>query len=248
MTAWVRRTLAFARFCLAEYLRSGRILVEVVAVVAAVWLIFWPHGTRTGLNVEQFFGLGGLVALALSGYTAVAFATLGNRAAGYVVLARPLGRSGYFVGLYMASLIVATSSYVALTVLAVVVNLAPPLPATLGVGQWILGSLPLLLDAAAVAGFAYLLTPLVQPLPPRIAILAVLAIGLSPDLGLGVVVDVVHTAIAVVLLPATLGYTLAATRDYGGDWALVIAVQAVLASVVFAAALLAFRRRDLILA
>ncbi len=222
--------------------------METVAVVAAVWLIFWPHGTRTGLNVEQFFSLGGLVALALSGYTAAAFATLGNRAAGYVVLARPLGRSGYLVGLYLASLAVAVSSYVTLTVLAVVVNLAPPLPATLSVADWLLGSLPLLLDAAAIAAFAYLLTPLVLPLGARTSILAVLALGLSPDLGLGVLLDVVHTALAAMLLPATLGYTLAVSRAYGEGWPLVSGAQTVLAGIVLAAALLAFRRRDLILA
>jgi hypothetical protein len=245
--AWARRTVAFARFCLAEYVRSGRILVEAVAVVAVVWLIFWPHGSRTGLNVVQFFSLGGVSTLALAGYTSAAFATIGNRAEGYVVLVRPLGRAGYLTGLYLASLAVVLASYVALTLLAIVVNLAPPLPATLGVLDWLLGSLPLLLDATAVVGFAFLLTPLVLPIGPRLALLAFLALGLSIDLRLGPAIAVVQAALAAVLLPVALGYSLAFSRAYAAGWPAIIVAQCLLAGLLFAVALVASRRRDLIL-
>ena len=65
---------------------------------------------------------------------------------------------------------------------------------------------------------------------------------------LALVAVVLHTALAVILLPATLGYTLAVSRVFGESWPLILGGQLALVAVVLAAVLAALRRRDLILA
>ena len=46
MIAWIRRVIAFTRFTIQEYSRSGRIMIEFIAVMVALWLFFWPRGAE----------------------------------------------------------------------------------------------------------------------------------------------------------------------------------------------------------
>ena len=251
---WPRRTLAFTRFTLQEYVRSFRILAELCAVVAVVWLFFWPRGTK-GLDGDQFFGLGGLCILALTAYTTFAVVSLGKRPQGYVVLARRLGRRGYVLGLYLAALTVITVMYLLLTALVLLANVLNSQSFNLSPGEWLLGSLPLLLNVALLAAFVTLLTPLVITAAPRLLILGGLVVALSRgrDVELigqlpgGAVWQALQMALSVPLLPALSGFALALQRGYDLAALGILLSQVALTAALLASALLIFDRRDLLL-
>jgi len=252
MSAWSRGTMAFAGFTLQEYLRSGRIAVEGVAVLAAVWLLFWPR-SASGLDGRLFFSLGGLFLLALGAYTAMAIMRLGNRPQGYVLLARRLGRSGYLLGLYLASIIVVLATYLSLSLVVALIYALYRLPLNLTLAGWWLGTVPLVLDMALAAAFMTLLSPLVMSAAPRLTILALFVVALSTDLTkmaalpIANVLGPLQMLLGLPLLPVMGGFALAVQQTYGPGALGIIAGQVVVGWALLTAAVYAFERRDLIL-
>ncbi|GIV96232.1 MAG: hypothetical protein KatS3mg057_0889 [Herpetosiphonaceae bacterium] len=248
MIAWLRRTLAFTRFTLQEYLRSGRILVELVILVAALWIFFWPRGDE-GIDAHQFFNIGGILILALSIYTTAVMMGLGARPQGYIVLSRSLGRRGYLMGLYLAALTVIAAIFLLLTLSVLAIN--PP--RDLHIQGWLLGALPLLLDVAILASFTMLIAPLVLSSGMRLLLLSMLAIALSTDVsaikGFSIerVLRPLQTLISLPLLPAMSGFELAVNRNYNQAAVAILVGQVALTAALLAFALSAFDRRELML-
>jgi hypothetical protein len=247
----ISRTLRFTAFTLVEYARSGRILVELAATVAAFYLFF--RRFVTPMTPEYFFSTAGLCTLALTFYTASTVLGLGDRPQGYLVLARRLGRGGYLLGLYLAAQALIWAVYGALSLGAALYN---PVQG-LGLRGWLLGTAPLLLNAALLSALLLLLAPMVLSTGWRLAILAVVALAFSGNLiggptlatlppALATALDVLRTLFSTPLLPAFTGFALAVSRDYSGINALIPLAQLSLTLGLLGLAIYTFSRRELI--
>lgn len=254
MIGWLRRTLSFSRFTLNEYVRSGRVLVEILALVVVAWIFFNPRDV-SGFPESYFFTYTGIFIPALAAVTTAMIMRLGNRPPGYIVLSRTLGRSGYLVGLYLTAVFVSTVAYLLLLSFVVGINRLMPQAAVFSPQGWILGTLPVLLNVAIVAAFVTFLMPLVLPKGLRLAGLVVLAVALSEPgqylnaLGagsfgsaLGRIVD----TLAILILPAARGYKLGVDHVYDSYAIETLLSQLALLVVVLALALLGFCRRELV--
>lgn len=245
------RTCWFAVFTLSEYLRSGRIVVEVLATAAAYYLFF--RRWTMPMTPEYFFSTAGLLMLGLTVYTGSTILALGDRSVGYVTLARRLGRGPYLLGLYLAVLAVSWSVYGAICLLIVLTN---PIGG-LGFVGWVLGTIPLLLNLALLAAFLTLLTPIVLPAPWRLAVLALVALAFSGSLiggatlsslpaPVAVALDVMRTILSTPLLPAFTGYAISVSRDYNGASAAVPLAQLFLVIGLLALAVYSFAKREIV--
>ncbi|HWQ12223.1 MAG TPA: hypothetical protein VNL77_05455 [Roseiflexaceae bacterium] len=245
------RTLRFTAFTLVEYARSGRILVELAATVAAFYLFFrrWD----TPMQPEYFFSTTGLFTLALTFYTASTVLGLGDRPQGYLVLARRLGRAGYLLGLYLAVQALIWGVYGALSLGVALYN---PVQG-LGLRGWLLGTAPLLLNVALLSALLVLLAPMVLSTGWRLAILAVVALAFSGNLiggptlatlppALATALDVLRTIFSTPLLPAFTGFALAVSRDYSGISVVIPLAQLSLTLGLLSLAIYTFSRRELI--
>jgi hypothetical protein len=166
----VLRTFAFARFTLLEYLRSGRIWVELLA--AGVFYIVFLRGD---IPAEKYFSLAGIFCLLLSLYTTSVIVGLGDRPQGYVVLARRVGRAGYLLGLYISTMVVLTLAYLLVAALTIGLSQVEGLPLL----RWALGSLPLLLNVALLSALLLMLSPLVFSAGWRLLVLTLIALAFS---------------------------------------------------------------------
>src|SRR5919112_884135 len=119
MTAF-RRIVIFARLSLTEYVRSGRVLIELTLAIA-FWGLFFQN-PRGFVTLDQVFQLSGIFTLLLTLYTTSAMLSLGDRPQGYIVLTRPLGRRGYLLGLYIAAVLVVWLTFLVIVVLTLIVN------------------------------------------------------------------------------------------------------------------------------
>jgi hypothetical protein len=251
MMPWMRRTLAFTRFSLQEYIRSGRILIEIIAMMIAVWLFFWPRGS-VGAPTSKFFNLGGLFLLGLTIYTTASIMGLGNRPQGYVLLARRLGRRGYIMGLYLAALLVVLLVYLVLSLLFVGLG-AGSGTLTMGLKSWVMGSVPLLLNVALLAAFMTLISPLVLSSGLRLLVLGFLAVALSTDVQkigqfqIGTFLKPIQSLLALPLLPPMNAFELAIQQSYDRAAIGTLLGQLALTAALIAFALSAFDRRELIL-
>lgn len=243
MTSWATRTVAFARFALLEYVRSGRAIAELLAVVLMIWLAFWPRG-YTGLDLRQFMSLSALFMLALAAYTTAVFASLGNRAVGYVFLARPLGRGGYLLGILLAVWTVLLAAYLLLVALVVVLYAGNGREVPGDLSVWALGSLAILLDAAVASLYTLLLAPLVVSRWQRFVALAVLALGLASYLDPAHTLGPLGTLAGAALLPVVSGLDLAARPHFDAASLAVVVAQFGEAALLFGATLVIFRHRD----
>lgn len=245
------RTYWFALFTLHEYLRSGRVVVELAATAVAYYLFF--RRWTMPMTPEYFFSTAGLFSLGLTVYTASTVLALGDRAVGYVVLARRLGRASYLLGLYLAVLAVAWGMYAVLCLLVAVTN---PLQGS-GFVDWVLGTIPLLLNIALLTAFLTLLTPMVLSAPWRLAVLALVALAFSGSLiggstlsslpePVAVALDVMRTILSAPLLPAFTGFAISVSRDYRGASAVVPVAQLFLVIGVLAFAVYSFAKRELV--
>lgn len=251
MISWPRRTLTFAGFVLSEYLRSRRFLAELLVGVAVVPL-FMPLG-REELDVPQFFTVVGLFVLVQSAYTTWVVVGQGRRPQGYVVLARPLGRSGYLIGHYLASVAMTVLVYLTLTLAILSIQWATNHPPSLSVEEWLLRTLPLLMDVAVISAFVTLITPLVLTPWPRLVALGLPVLALSSELKLLERLEValgatlLHELFDLVLFPIALGFGLAIQSGYTSGSVWIFGHQLALALALLAIALFAFHRRELIL-
>lgn len=241
----LRRILIFTRLTLTEYARSGRILIELAAGVA-FWGIFFQNSAVL-LSLQQVFQLSGIFTILLTLYTTASMLSLGDRAQGYIVLTRPLGRRGYLLGLHAAAVLVVWLTYVVIVVLTAVVNR----PVDFTFRDLLLGSLPTMLNVMLLAALMILLSSLVLKNVPRLLLLAVLAIALYsnswPQARANRLIATLQSTFSWLLVPAMKGYDLAQTRSYGGGGVAILVAQLAMTVLLLSLALSAFARRDLIL-
>lgn len=197
--------------------------------------------------------MGSVYLALLSGYTMSALARMGNRPQGYLLLARDLGRSGYLAGLYLASLLVVLGTYLLFSALMHVIWLSRP--ATLTFGDWLVGSVPLLLNSGILMAFVALITPLVLTTWPRLLVLGLVVLALGRDVDIfghlpgHSLLKPIETLLGLPLLPLFAGYALATSPGVTLLERGVVALeQLLLLIVLLVVALLAFERRELILA
>ncbi|MBC8161019.1 MAG: hypothetical protein H7Z42_07350 [Roseiflexaceae bacterium] len=247
----ISRVWAFAAFTLLEYGRSGRILIEVITTIVLYYLLF--RGSTTPMTAEAFFSLAGLLMLAMAFYTTAMMLGLGDRAQGYLVLSRRLGRSGYLLGLYGAAVAVLFAAYGGLSLITALLN---PI-AQMDITAWLAGSLPLLLNVLMVAAAVTLLAPMVLPARWRLALLCLVALAFSGsivnsqalrDMGplLRNLLGTLQVLASAPLLPAFSGFALAVTRDYSGAAVAVPLAQLSLTLGLLVMAIYAFGRREVI--
>ncbi|HEX9373150.1 MAG TPA: hypothetical protein VF897_19210 [Roseiflexaceae bacterium] len=250
MNAFIR-TLRFAAFTLVEYARSGRILVELIAgmIFFYVFLRRWTSAP----SPQYFFSATSLFTLALSFFTASTVMGLGDRPQGYLMLAGRLGRAGYLVGLYLATQAIVGGVYGLICLATALYN---PVQG-LDMRNWVLGSIPLLLNAALLCALLTLLAPMVLPATGRLAVLALVAVAFSGSLiggqtladlpaPLTLALSVLRTILSTPLLPAFTGFELAVTRQYDGIAFAIPLAQLSLALGLLSLAVYVFGRREII--
>jgi len=243
------RLLRFTGFTLLEYLRSGRIVIEIVALLA-VFFIF----LRRPMNAQYFFSVLGVFTPALTLYTMAAFIGLGDRPQGYVLLARGVGRGTFLLGLFFGACTIVAGAYGLLSLATAGLNR----PVDLGFGDWLLGSLPLLLNIGLLAALLLMLSPLVFPTGWRLVVLGLIALAFSSNFIGGTLLVALPDAVRSVLralqallggplVPAFYGFQLAVMRDYSTPTAIAnILAQASLLVSLLGLSIYAFARRDLI--
>lgn len=243
------RLLRFTGFTLLEYLRSGRVAIEIIAIMAT-WFIF----LRRPMNAEYFFSVAGVFTPALTLYTMAAFIGLGDRPQGYVLLSRGVGRVTFVLGLFLAASAVVAGAYGVICLITAVLN--PPIDLTLA--GWALGTLPLLLNIGLLAALMLMLSPLVFPTGWRLFVLGLIALAFSSNFIGGTLLEAMHPAVRSLLraaqallggplVPAFYGFQLAVTRDYSTATAYAnLLAQASLLVSLLGLAVYAFSRRDLI--
>jgi ABC-type transport system involved in multi-copper enzyme maturation permease subunit len=239
----------FTGFTLLEYLRSGRVAIEIIAVLATYFVFL-----RRTMDADYFFSVAGVFTPALTLYTMAAFIGIGDRPQGYVLLARGVGRATYLLGVFMAACTVVAGAYGLLCLFTAVLSR----PFDLDLAGWGLGTLPLLLNIGLLAALMLMLSPLVFPTGWRLFVLALIALAFSSNfIGgtlLGSLDDSVRAVLRAVqailggpLVPAFYGFQLAVTRDYSTTTAYAnLLAQASLLVSLLGLAVYAFSRRDLI--
>lgn len=240
---------SFVGFTLLEYVRSGRIVVELIVTLVAYYLLF----RGSGMPATGFFSLAGLLLLGLTLYTTSMVMGLGARPQGYLVLMRKVGRSGYLLGHYLVALAVVMACYGMLCLLMAVFS---PV-AGLDIRGWVLGSVPLLLNLALLAATVTLLAPMVLTPGWRLALLAAVAIAFSGSVINSQTVrdlsPLLRNALATLqvifstpLLPGLTGFALSVSRDYHGASVAILLAQLSLTLGLLALALYAFGRREIL--
>lgn len=241
--AALQRMWVFTRFVLNEYLRSGRLLIEVVAGVA-FWTLFLRQPQS---DLHHFFATTGVFILLLTLYTTSSFLGLGERPQGYIVLTRPLGRRGYLLSHYLAAVLTVTATY---TLIAALTRLAAP-PFDWQLAEVLKGSLPLLLNVALLAALLVLLSSLVVSAGWRLVVLTLLAIALYSQawhLWPGYrFIEPLQSLLSWPLYPPLAAFRLATTREFGGEAPYILLAQIALLILLLSLALSSFKRRDVIL-
>lgn len=245
------RTLRFTGFTLLEYLRSARILAELIATVVFFFIFLRP--SVRGIDAEYFFTVTGIFILALTLYTVSVMLNLGDRPQGYVLLARRLDRTSYLLGFYLTALAVLASIYGLVCLATALLNRPPDLELV----GWMLGTLPLLLNVGLLAALLLMLSPLVLSAGWRLFVLSLIALAFSSNFIGGsvqrslspIVVTLlgsVQTVLSWPLVPAFSGFALALSRDYSGSAPVIIIAQFSLLVALLGLAVYAFAQRDLI--
>ena len=244
----LRRLLTFAQFTLTEYVRSGRIIIEITAA-----MLFWTLFLRQyPVELSQFFSLTGIFTLLLSLYTSAALLSLGERPQGYPIVTRPLGRAGYLLSHYLVALVVVGAMFLLVTIVTLFYNqLVFQGTFDFSIGQVLKGALPLLLNVALLSSLMVLLSSLVLSNTLRLVVLAILAIALySQAWHLSPIFPYIRpfqSLFSWPVYPAIAGFKLATTRDFSGGGIYIPLAQLALTVLVLSLALSAFRRRDIIL-
>lgn len=247
----VQRLLRFSLFTLLDYLRSGRILIEILITLGCFYLFLWPRNDEA-LTVENFFSVAGLFSVILTLVSVNTFLGLANRPQAHLLLTRRIGRIGYLLGTYIAALIVVVGAYFVLSLLAALFSQIEEF----ALGAWILGTLPLCLNIALFGALVMLLSSLVLSGGWRLVILAMIAIALSDTMITGPLeselpaallsgLSALQTLFSWPLVPPFFAYELAITRDYSNNALLILLAQFLLIIALLGLALYSFERRDL---
>jgi hypothetical protein len=249
-----RQIWAWVRFTLSEYLRSGRILIELAATIVFAYVFLRKPNTAAILDATQFFSMTAVFVLAQSIYTSSVLMNMGSRAQGYVILARPLGRKGYLLGLFLVAVIIGTINFVLCSLIVTLINR----PIYWNLAIWGAGALPLILDIALVAALVMLLSGLVLTSGWRLLLLGVVALAslgsadifskvIALDSTFGKLLSAVRTFVGIPLTPLLAGFELATRRLYSSQSVAIILGQITLLIAVLAFSMAAFDRRDIIL-
>ncbi|MBP1466952.1 hypothetical protein EYB53_014660 [Candidatus Chloroploca sp. M-50] len=243
------RLLRFTGFSLLEYLRSGRVAIEIIAALL-IYAIF----LRRPMDVTYFFNVVGIFTPLLTLYTMAIVISLGDRPQGYVVVSRGIGRATFLLGLFLTAWTLVAGTYGLVSLIVAFLN--PP--TELDLLNWLLGTLPLLLNIGLLAALMLLLSPLVLPTGWRLFILSLIALAFSGNFIGGQLLNALPEAVRSLLralqallggplVPAFYGFQLAVTRDYSSATALAnLFAQASLLVSLLGLAIYAFARRDLI--
>jgi hypothetical protein len=245
------RTSRFVAFTLVEYVRSGRILVELLAGI--IFFYIFLRRWTSAPSPEYFFSTTSLFVLALIFYSTSSALNLGDRPQGYLVLARRLGRGGYLLGFYLAAQAIVWGIYGLISLATAVYN---PIQG-LDPRGWLLGSAPLLLNVALLGALLILLAPMVLPSTGRLAVLAVVAIAFSGSLiggqtladlpgPLTAAINIARTIFSTPLLPAFTGFALSVSRDYSGLAFVIPLAQLCLTLGLLSMSVYVFARREII--
>ncbi|HEX6292310.1 MAG TPA: hypothetical protein VFZ66_24195 [Herpetosiphonaceae bacterium] len=239
----LRRIFTFTGFTLSEYMRSGRIIIELVASIL-FWGLFLREWT---VGLEQFFSLTGIFTLLMALYTTASLLSLGERPQGYVILTRPLGRSGYLISLYLVALAVVLIMFALISALTIAINR----PFDFIWTEFFKSVVPLLLNVALLSSLIVLLSGLVLPNVLRLLLLAVLAVALySQAWHLSSVyryIEPFQSLFSWPIYPAMAGFKLATSRDWSGGAIYIPLAQLALTVLLISLALISFKRRDIIL-
>lgn len=248
--ARLSRTLRFIGFTLIEYVRSGRILIELIAAA----IFFYVFLQKYRVDANYFFTVNGVFGPLLTLYTMSAVIGLGDRPQGYILLVRRLSRADYLLGLYVTALAIVAGIYGLISVASALIN--PPSGLTLT--AWLLGTLPMLLNYCLLAALMLMLSPLVFPASWRLFVLSLIALAFSSNFisgtmrdALPAVVQAILRAIQAILggplVPAFYGFQLAVTRDYSAPTAIInIIAQCSLLISLLIMSVYSFNRRDLV--
>ncbi len=243
------RLLRFTGFSLLEYLRSGRVVIEIIAVLA-VYAIFF----RRPMNAEYFFSVSAVFTPVLTLYTMAAFIGLGDRPQAYVLLSRGIGRATFLLGLFLAAVVIVAGAYGLLCLIVGLLNRV----SDLDLMGWMLGTLPLLLNIGLLAALMLMLSPLVFPTSWRLFVLGLIALAFSSNFIGGQVLSTLPESVRALLralqallggplVPAFYGFQLAVTRDYSTPTAIAnILAQGSLLVSLLGLSIYAFARRDLL--
>jgi hypothetical protein len=246
------RTLRFTGFTLLEYIRSGRVLVELLITIAVTYLFYQRAGE--GIDARYFFTVAAAFCPLLTLYTTSAMIGLADRPQGYVLLVRRLSRTNYLLGTFLSAVAIVAGAYGVLCIAVAFIN-APP---DMDVGQWFFGTLPLLLNISLLTALLLLLSPLVLPSGWRLFVLGLIAMAFSsriisgtmlealPEGVLGIL-SAVQALLGGPLVPAFYGYQISVTRDYGDPTVFAnLLAQCLLLCALLFLAIYAFARRDVI--
>lgn len=249
-----RQIWAWTRFTFSEYLRSGRILVEIGLLMVFAYLFLRKPNIEARLDATQFFSMTAVFVLAQTIYTTSVLMNMGSRAQGYVILARPLGRKGYLMGLFLVAVLIGVGNFLLCSIVVSLINL----PVRWNLVIWGAGALPLILDIGLVAALVVLFSGLVLTSGWRLILLGIVALaslGNSDIFGnlfalestAGKLLAVVRTLVGIPLTPLMAGFELATQRLYSPQTIAIILGQITLLVAVLAFAMVAFDRRDIIL-
>ncbi len=246
------RTLRFTGFTLLEYIRSARILVELIITVVVVYIFYRRVGE--GIDAAYFFTVAGAFGPILALYTTSAIIGLGDRPQGYVLLMRRLSRANYLLGLFLSAVVIVAGAYGLLSIAVAIINRPPDLD----LGGWVGGTLPLLLNIGLLSALLLLLSPLVLPSSWRLFVLGLIAIAFSSRIISGTLLAAIPAAVQAVLsaaqailggplVPAFYGYQIGVTRDYSDPTVFAnLFAQLSLLIALLGLAIYAFSRRDVI--
>ncbi|NJK80644.1 MAG: hypothetical protein HC914_12380 [Chloroflexaceae bacterium] len=247
------RTITLIGFILLEYIRSGRIWIEIGAMLAC-YIALLRGEPVIGVEPEHFFLTSGLFLLGLTIYTVSTVVSLGDRIQGYLILSRRVGRVGYLLGLYGSAIVILVTMYITL---ALITSLFSGI-AGLGLNGWVLGTLPLLLNVGLLAALLLMLSPLVFATGWRLLVLFLIALAFSSNfLGSATVETLnptiqsllrgVQTILSWPLVPAFSGFALSLSRDYSGSAPVILVAQVSLLVALLSLAIYAFSHRELML-
>lgn len=246
------RTFFFTLFTLLEYVRSGRVFVDLTATVIFFYVFFLLGENRT-VDDQYFFTLTSIFTMALTLYTMSAVMSLGDRPLCYVLLARKLGRSGYLLGLYFCAFFVVATNYLLISLAARVVN---PVQDLTFLG-WVIGSIPLLLNVGLFVALLLMLSPLVFSTGWRLFLLSLFALAFSGNFLTGPVrnampeilqhiLSSLQTILSWPLVPAFSGFALSLNREVSVYALVVFIAQLSLLIALLSLSLFSFSRREII--
>lgn len=266
----IARTIYFVLFTIIEYVRSGRIALELIASGAFFYLFFFRH-REDALDIEHFLMLTSIFSLVLTIYTMSSVISMGDRPQCYVLLAQRLKRSNFLVGLYVSALLLVICMYILISISTIALYGLEQV----NVGLWALSSVPLMLNVGLFMALLLILSPLVFSTGWRLFFLGIIALAfsrnfdISGDFGqlpsplrellsilplalssslVSPILESMQTILSWPLIPSFSGFVLATSPEVSIRALLIIVAQTSLLIALLSISTFAFSRRDIVFA